>query len=69
MTARHAGAETITVGGVDYDMDRLCQAVYAQRSGFPMTDEKWERVKVNFPSSVRSCRDEVLQQIEDGEFE
>lgn len=53
-------------------LDRLTRAMYDAKAGSargPMDDARWERVKANFASSVRICRDEVLAQIESGEIE
>lgn len=51
-------------------IDNYCRELYQQRSQspVPMTDERWERIKTNFPGSVRVLREEALAFMEeDGE--
>lgn len=51
-----------TLRDIDEDIiDGLTREVYQLRSRSPqeMTDERWERIKVQFPGSVRICRQQA----------
>ena len=55
----------------DLDVDALVRAMYEARARTmtPYTDERWESIKRRFPGSISILRQEVMQQIEDGEFD
>lgn len=51
-------------------LDALTREMYHARSQSPreMTDERWATIKQRFPSSVRICREAVLEQHDMGEL-
>lgn len=47
-------------------IDGYAREIYKLRSHSPiaMTDERWASIKINFPGSVRVCREDAILLIE-----
>lgn len=54
----------------EVELDALARELYHLRTRSPreMTDERWEKVKRQFPGTVRMCREDVLEMHEMGEL-
>jgi len=58
------------IQGSDLTVEAVAREIYQQRSQSPreMTDERWEKIKRQFPQSVRICMADAEQMIKNGDL-